>query len=113
MIWPDHGIKPPSITSCKRTYINAWGRAEASDLNATKAVRDALAAARTQIALAVTDARALTCTSAPCSTGCRQGRIVRVGSGIDRNVPTKKAGLWVARAWGFESFERYCSCVES
>src|SRR5438094_371069 len=111
MLWPDHGIKPQAIQRCKTTYIHAWGRAEGVGATATVAVRNALANARAEIALAVADARALRCpTAGGCPTVCEDRGIVRVGKGIDRNIPVKRAGLWTARAWGFESFERRCYC---
>jgi hypothetical protein len=111
LVYPSHEIKPTRIAQCKRTYIIASGRAEGRGATDGAAVNAALAGAAAEIALAVADARALRCApAAGCDGTCQQGRLLRVGKGIDRNVPVKKAGVWVARAWGFESFELYCHC---
>ena len=111
MVWPDHGIKPDTIARCKRAHINAWGRAEGVGATSTAAVQNALANARAEIALAVAAAQALPCPAfGGCSNPCEDRGTIRVGKGIDRNIPVKQGGQWVARAWGYESFERRCQC---
>jgi hypothetical protein len=111
-VYPSNEIKPTRINQCKTTYVVARGRDRGQGATATQARDAALANARAQIALAVAAAQALPCPAVGgCDNACRKGRVVRVGKGIDRNIPVKKADVWVCEAWGFESFEVHCHCT--
>jgi hypothetical protein len=109
--YPDHEIKPTAITNCKPTYVLASGRDKGQGPTPTSAVTAALANARAEIALAVADARALPCPARRgCDNPCEHRGVIRVGKGIDRNIPVKVGTVWEAKAWGFESFEIRCHC---
>jgi len=111
-VFPSNEIKPRRITECKTTYVLATGRDRGQGPTADKAVTKALANARVQIALAVARAQTLPCpVRGGCDNLCRRLRVVRVGKRIDRNVPVKRAGVWVCEAWGFESFGIHCHCT--
>jgi len=111
-VFPSNEIKPARILKCETTYVLATGRDRGQGPTPGKAVDKALANARVQIGLAVARARALPCPPrGGCDNLCSRGRVVRVGKGIDRNVPVKRAGVYVCEAWGFESFEIHCHCT--
>jgi len=111
-VYPSNDVFPRGpINRCKTTYRSAQGRDKGRGPTAATAVQAALAGARAEIAKAVTKVQTLPCPNfGGCDNPCVRGRVVRVGKGIDRKSPVKKAGVWECEAWGFESFEIHCRC---
>ncbi len=104
-------VEPASIKECRPTYVRAIGTATAMAETPKAAVAEAKSDAKDCRDQADAAAKNMACPArGGCAAGCRQGRSMKTGSGLDWTVPVKKAGGWVVTATAYNGYSINCWC---
>ncbi len=104
-------VKPGKIRRCRTTYVKAIGTATARHRLRGMARRQARAEAKRQREFAVRAVRRLRCpVRGGCKKGCRQGRTLQRGLGIEMSRPQRVQKDWIVTAVSYSSYDVVCKC---
>ena len=104
-------VKPGKIRRCRTNYVKAIGTATAQHRLRGMARRQARAEAKRQREFAVRAVRRLRCpVRGGCKKGCRPGRTLPRGFGVETSRPRRVKKDWIVTAVSYASYDVVCTC---